>query len=49
MPSKNRIHVLPASPMPIATGTPMTSVPKKMIAMTRSIVSWLGAGRRSST
>ena len=34
MPSKNRIHVLPARPMPIATGTPITSVPKKMIEMT---------------
>jgi hypothetical protein len=38
MPSKIRIHVLPARPMPIATGTPISSVPKKIREMTRSIM-----------
>src|SRR5690349_7910690 len=47
MPSKNRIHVLPARRMPIATGTPITSVPKKRSELTGRLMASASQGRSS--
>src|SRR5439155_25058181 len=38
MPSKNRIQLAPANPMPNAIGTPMRMVAKKINPMTKSIM-----------